>query len=461
MINEKFLLRNKTAEIIYEKIKNLPIIDYHCHLNPKEIAENKAFKNITELWLGGDHYKWRLMRANGIEERYITGDADDYEKFLKWAETIEEAVGNPIYHWTNLELKRYFGYNKVLGVKNAKEIWEYCNKIIQSGEFNVKSIFKQFNVKSLCTTDDPADDLKYHKQIAADSEFDTKVYPTFRPSNVFNVNSNYSEYIKKLEKSADMKIDSYKALVNALYSRMDYFNQNLCRLSDHSFDPFVYEDYNEREVEDIFSDILNGEFDLTKINKFKTALFYDLNKKYFDLDWSVQIHMNCIRNANAAMFEKLGPDTGYDCIGDTPYADSLVKTFDSLCKINKLPRTIVYSLNPNDFDMLTTIIACYQGGGIKGKMQLGSAWWFNDHIKGMENQMISLANNGLLSRFIGMLTDSRSFLSYPRHEYFRRILANLLGTQFEDGLFADDIELLIKIAENISYYNADNYFNFV
>jgi len=461
-MNEEFLLNNDIAKEIYESIKNLPIIDYHCHLDPKEIAENKRFKTITEIWLYGDHYKWRLMRASGVDEKYITGDASDYEKFLKWASVIEECIGNPVYIFTHLELKRYFGYDGYLSSKTAEEVWEHCNAIINKENFSVKDILNKFNVETLCTTDDPIDDLVYHKQIKADKSYTTKVLPTFRPSFALNIeNDTFTPYIKKLERVSSVNINNYKDIVDALHNRIEFFNEVGCRLSDHALDPLVYEDYTEKELDEIVKKKLNNEeISLIEIKKYKTALFQDLSKKYSELNWVSQMHMNCIRNTNSKGFGALGADTGFDCISDFSYGASLIKTLDELNKENKLPKTIFYSLNENDNNMLATVMACFQDGKTRGKMQLGSAWWFNDNYLGMRNQMLSLANQGILSRFIGMLTDSRSFLSYPRHEYFRRILAELLAEFVIRGDFSSDKELLAKIAKGIAYENGLEYFGF-
>ncbi len=461
-LGENFLLKSQTAIAIYNSVKNLPIIDYHCHLNPGEIAENKRFQNITEMWLSKDHYKWRLMRANGVSEKYITGDATDYEKFLKWAETIEEAIGNPLYHWSHLELKRCFGYEGLLNRNTADQVWEHCNKIISQDDFTVKNLIEKFSVETVCTTDDPVDSLEFHKCIKEDKNFKAKVYPTFRPSTVINIESEkFLGYIEELSKITSIEIDGYSSLLDALYSRVDYFNQHGCRLSDHSLEPVIYTEYAAEEINEIVSLALQGkQLSKEQTEKYKTAIFHDLCLKYHEVGWVVQMHIGCLRNTNSKMYEMLGLDAGFDCMDDKLIAGALVKTLDSLNVKSKLAKTILYCLNPINDDLLATITGSFQGDGIKGKIQFGSAWWFNDNKSGMEKQMVALANNGMLARFVGMLTDSRSFLSYTRHEYFRRILCNLIAEWVEAGEFPNDMSLLVNIASNICYYNAKQYFNF-
>jgi glucuronate isomerase len=441
----------------------MPIIDYHCHLNPKEIAEDKKYRNITELWLGGDHYKWRAMRSNGIEEKYITGDAPDKEKFLKWAETMPFCIGNPLYHWTHLELKRYFGIDLLLSPKTAKEIWTRCNEQIEKAEFSAKNIIKRSNVKAVCTTDDPADDLKYHEETAADKEFDVKVLPTFRPDKGMNIDrAGFDEWFVRLEKTVDYKIDSIDKLVTALIERINYFHEKGCRVSDHSLEPPVYNLASDDEADEIFKKALRGEkLSDSEVHKHKTNLFLKLGRAYAKKGWVMQLHIGVIRNNNSRMFERLGPDTGFDSIGDESYAIPLAKTLNALDSTDELPKTILYCLNPWDNELLGTVIGCFQTGGIPGKIQFGSGWWFNDQKDGMIRQMIALANLGLLSRFVGMLTDSRSFISYTRHEYFRRILCNLLGEWMEKGEVPMDFELVGGIVKDISYNNAKKYFDFL
>ncbi len=460
-IKEDFILKSNTAKMLYESIKDTAIIDYHCHLDPKEIAENKRFKNITELWLKGDHYKWRAMRTWGVEEKYVTGEVDDFEKFEKWAETVENCIGNPLYHWTHLELKRYFGFEGVLCKKNAREVYDHCNKIIEKDDFDVVNILNKFKVEMICTTDDPIDDLEYHKQIAKDERLITKVLPTFRPSNAMNIESpNFVSYIKKLSEVSGVQISDYNSLIKALYKRIEYFNSVGCKLADHALDPLVYEEYNIDSVNIITTNILNGtKLDTVSIKKFKTAILHDLSLKYHELGWVSQLHIGALRNNNERMFNLKGADTGFDAMDDKNMAYELANTLNKLDAKNKLCKTIVYTLNPVHNDTIATIIACFQGGGVRGKIQFGSGWWFNDHKDGMEKQITALASNGLLTCFVGMLTDSRSFLSYPRHEYFRRILCNWIGEMVENGEYPNDQEKLIEIVQNISYNNSKNYFN--
>ncbi len=461
-IKENFILQTKTAQEIYNKVKDLPIIDYHCHLIPDEIADNKRFESITQIWLGGDHYKWRAMRTYGIEEKYITGDATDFEKFEKWAETVENLIGNPLYHWVHLELKRYFDYDAPLKKDNAKEVFDHCNKIISSPNFDVLSILDRMNVEAICTTDDPIDTLEQHKSIKNNDKFKTTVLPTFRPSNAMNIeNPNFTSYVKKLSDVSNVKIKNYDDIIKAMYSRIEYFNSVGCKLSDHALDPILFAEYTDEELNIIVEKALNGEpLDNLSIAKYKTAMLHDLSLKYFEFDWTSQLHMGCLRNNNSRMFKLLGADTGFDSMDDRSAAYALVHTLDKLDSKNKLCKTIIYSLNPTQDDMITTVIGGFQSGGVRGKVQLGSAWWFNDHKSGMEKQMTALANNGMLACFVGMLTDSRSFLSYPRHEYFRRILCNILGDLVESGQYPNDLTKVTEIAENICYKNAKNYFKF-
>ena len=403
-IKKDFMLKNKTARKLYEAVEELPIIDYHCHISPKMIAENYQFKNAYELFLGGDHYKWRQMRTNGVDERYITGDADDYEKWLAFAKTVPLLIGNPLYHWTHLELKRYFGIDEPLCEENAKEVWDTVNACLAKEEFRVQGLIDKSNVEVICTTDAPYDTLEYHQQLKGSK---TKVIPAFRP---------------------DLgKIDS------DLAARMDFFHENGCRLSDHAVDSM----------------------DDDTIEK----LIY-LGEEYAKRGWVWQLHIGALRNNNTRMFEKLGPDTGFDSVNDFQIAEGLSKILNGLEKKDMLPKTILYTLNPKDNYVLGTMLGNFQGGGIPGKIQFGSGWWFNDQRDGMESQMRALANLGMIARFVGMLTDSRSFVSYTRHEYFRRIMCNLLGKWVEEGEYPADMKALTKIASDISYYNAKNYFNF-
>jgi glucuronate isomerase len=462
-MDDGFLLNNKTAEALYrDYAKDAPIIDYHCHLNPKEIAEDKKYRNITELWLGGDHYKWRAMRASGVEEKYITGDAADKEKFLKWAQTIPCCIGNPLYHWTHLELKRYFNIDKLLSRDTAEEIWERCNEILASGQLSARDLIKRSNVRVICTTDDPADTLEYHQAIAADETFQIRVLPAFRPDRAINIDKDgFAEYMAKLGKSANMTIKTFENLKTALAVRLQFFHDAGCRISDHALDPVVYKDSSEEEAAKIFEKALIGQA-LTEIEirKYKSRVFLFVGREYAKRSWAMQMHIGAIRNTNSRMMKLLGPDTGFDTIGDCIFAEDLVKVLNALDETDELPRTILYCLNPRDNEVLGTVIGCFQGGGIPGKLQFGSGWWFNDQKDGMVRQMTALANLGLLGRFVGMLTDSRSFMSYTRHEYFRRILCNMIGEWRENGEAPDDMKLLGGIVKDICYNNAAEYFRF-
>jgi glucuronate isomerase len=462
-MDENFLLNNKTAETLYHKYaKDMPIIDFHCHLNPMEIAEDKKYRNITELWLGGDHYKWRAMRSNGIEEKYITGDAADKEKFQKWAETIPFCIGNPLYHWTHLELRRHFGIDKLLSQDTAEEIWEQCNAILASGKLTARDLIKRSNVRVICTTDDPADTLEYHKAIALDRSFDVKVLPAFRPDKAINIDKEgFAEYLAKLGKAAGINIKNLKNLKSALESRIQFFHDSGCRVSDHALEPVVYCETSEKEAAGIFEKTLNGHaLAEIEINKYKSHVLLFAGREYAKRNWVMQIHMGTIRNTNSRMLKLLGPDTGFDTIGDRTFADDLAKLLNYLDDTSELPRTILYCLNPRDNEILGTVIGCFQGDGIPGKLQFGSGWWFNDQKDGMIRQITALANLGLLSRFVGMLTDSRSFMSYIRHEYFRRILCNLIGEWVENGETPGDIKLLGSMVKDICYKNAEKYFQF-
>jgi len=461
-MDEDFLLRNDKAEKLYhEYSEKMPIIDYHCHINPKEILDNKKFENITQVWLYGDHYKWRAMRTYGIDEKYITGDGSDYEKFLAWAKTISVAIGNPLYHWTHLELKRFFGVNEVLNEKTAPAIWEKVNKMLVDDDFRVRELIKKSNVKAICTTDDPIDSLEYHLAIKEDKSFDVKVLPTFRPDKALGINKEtYKEWFEKLEKAIDGKIKTYDEYLDALKKRVEFFHEVGGRISDNALDFVPVGNASIEEVREIFTKVLeDGKVSFEDENKFRVFTLKYLGKLYHDLNWTMQLHMNCVRDNNTTMLKKLGPDTGFDSLNDTEVAIPLSRLLDTLNSEQALPKTIIYSLNPNDNATIGTLIGCFQGDNIKGKIQFGSAWWFNDHKLGMEEQIKSLANLGLLSAFVGMLTDSRSFLSYTRHEYFRRILCNVIGEWIEDGELPNDIENLGQIVSDISYNNAEKYFN--
>lgn len=457
---DDFLLMTDTAKTLYHNYaKNMPIYDFHCHLNPKEIYENKKYKNITEVWLGGDHYKWRAMRSNGVDERYITGDADDKEKFMKWAETIDECYGNPLFHWTHLELKRFFGIDLVLSKETAEEVWNLTNEKLATDKFTARELIKMSNVKTLCTTDDPIDSLEYHIALKEDKSFDVVVNPAFRPDKGIRIEKDeFIPWFNRLEEIYGEKIDSIDKYTSALESRIEFFHQVGCRISDHALDPVVFEKGTKEEVNAILLKKLAGE-ELTEkeVKQFKTYVMIFLGKEYSKRKWVMQIHVGCIRNNSTRMFNKLGADTGYDAIDDELFLRALSKLLDTLDTTDELPKIIIYNLNPRDNEAIGTLIGCFQDGKTPGKIQFGSGWWFLDQKDGMTRQMTALANLGLLSRFVGMLTDSRSFLSYTRHEYFRRILCNLLGDWVERGELPNNIERLGKMVENICYNNVNNY----
>lgn len=460
-MDEDFLLKNETAKKLYHDFaKDMPIIDYHCHLNPQETYENKKFKNITEAWLYGDHYKWRAMRSNGIDEKYITGEGEDYEKFLAFARTVPMTLGNPLYHWVHLELKRFFGVNELLNEKTAPEIWKKVNSMLEEGSFRAQDLIKNSNVKVICTTDDPTDSLIYHKKIKEDDSFNVKVVPTFRPDKGIEIQRDmFLPWLNKLEESVGVQIENYQQFLDALECRINYFHEAGGRVSDHALDYVPFAECDFIQAEKIFKKALNKEI-LTKIevDMYKTHTIKFLSSSYEKHGWAMQLHINAMRNNNTRMFNKLGPDTGYDSINDSLIAAPLSRLLDSMDREGALPKTILYSLNAGDNDVLGTMTGNFQGCGIPGKIQLGSAWWFNDTRDGMKAQLKALANLGLLSRFVGMLTDSRSFLSYTRHEYFRRILCNLIGEWVDDGEFPDDMELLGNIVQGICYNNANEYF---
>ena len=455
------MLQNSTAKTLYyEYAENMPIIDYHCHLDAQEIAVDKRFQNITEIWLGGDHYKWRAMRINGVEERFITGDASDKEKFYKWAETIPCCIGNPLYHWTHLELKRYFGIDCQLSMDTAKSIWEQCNSVINKDDFSARQLIKRSNVQTVCTTDSPLESLEFHRQIAKDDAFDVRVLPSMRLDIAVNFdNVLFTDWIEKLETVSETPINCYSEYLMALSKRIDNFDKAGCRISDIAFESIEYCDCTEKDANDIFSKVLKGDLISTE-EKEKLRIFTTifLSREFARFGWTMQLHIGALRNNNERLFKLLGPDTGFDSIGDATFAKGLVKLLDALEKTGELPKTVLYCLNPRDNDVLATIMGCFQGDGVAGKIQFGSGWWFNDQKDGMEKQMISYANMSLLSRFIGMTTDSRSFLSYIRHEYFRRILCNLLGEWVDTGLAPNDTGLLGNIVKNICFNNANSYF---
>lgn len=460
-MDENFLLMNDAAVKLYhDYAKKMPIYDYHCHLSPKEIAEDKRFKNITEIWLGGDHYKWRALRSNGISEELITGKASDYDKFMAWAKTVPHLLGNPLHHWSHLELKRYFDMDIIINEDTADEIWEKANEIINQEGFSARELIKKFNVKVICTTDDPIDSLEYHKTIQEDDSFDTKVLPTLRPDKGINIErEGFVEWVNQLSQVSGVDIETYDDFIKAMYKRIDFFHEVGCRLSDHGLDNMFFSLGSDEEISEIFKKAMNRQklTDL-EVDKYKTMTMVKLAKRFKELDWTMQLHMGALRNNNTRMFEKLGPDAGFDSIGDENIARPLSRLLDTISIQSGLPRTILYNLNAKDNDVLGTMIGNFQDGEIPGKIQFGTAWWFHDQKDGMEKQMISLANLGLFSRFVGMVTDSRSFLSFTRHEYFRRVLCNLVGTWAENGEVPYDIDLLGNMVENICYNNAFNYF---
>ncbi len=461
-INETFLLNNETAiELYNEYAKDMPIYDYHCHLSPKEIWEDKRFDNITQLWLYGDHYKWRAMRINGIIEDYITGDKGDYDKFLAWAKTIPNCIGNPLYHWTQLELKRYFNIDELLNEDTAPVIWQKCNEVLQNKEFSARRLINRSNVKMIGTTDDPIDSLDYHKKIRKEGQLEAKVLPTFRPDKALEINKEgFSNWIKRLSEVTGISIKRYKDLLDALKDRVNYFNQEGCRMSDHSLSYVPYAEASETELEEIFKKAMVSEkVSPQEENKYKTYTLIFLGKLYHSLGWVMQLHIGAMRNNNTRMFNILGGDAGFDSINDCNIAVPLSRLLDALDRENSLPKTILYNLNPKDNYVIATMLGNFQGDGIPGKIQFGSGWWFNDQKDGMIRQMTDLANLGLLSHFVGMLTDSRSFLSYTRHEYFRRLLCSLLGEWAEKGEVPKDINLLGNMVKNISYNNAVKYFS--
>ena len=463
-INKDFMLQSETArELYHESAEGMPIIDYHCHLVPQMIAENYQFRNLTEIWLGGDHYKWRAMRGNGVSEEYITGHRSDYEKFEKWAETVPYTLRNPLYHWTHLELSRAFGVNKILKPETAREIYDECTAKLQTEEFRAQGLIRKFNVKVVCTTDDPVDDLRWHKQIA-EHPFGTKVIPAWRPDKAMAIEDPkaYKEYLKKLEEASGKEIDSFTDLIEALQVRHDFFASMGCKLSDHGLENFYAADYKQLEIEFIFKKVLLGKApSAAELEKFRSAMLYEFAVMDHDSGWAQQFHVGAIRNNNSRMFRLLGPDTGYDAIHDVQMAAAGHKFLDRLAKENKLTRTILYNLNPKDNEVLATMAYTFNDGTVPGKMQLGSGWWFLDQEDGMRKQINALSALGLLSRFVGMLTDSRSFLSYPRHEYFRRILCDVLGADVEAGkLPRSEMEQIHRMVKDICYDNAERYFGF-
>ena len=464
-MDENFLLQTKTAQELYhEHAAKMPIIDYHCHLVPKMVADDHKFRSLTEIWLGGDHYKWRAMRTNGVDERFCTGtDTSDWEKFEKWAETVPYTMRNPLYHWTHLELKTAFGINKILNKDTAREIFDECNEKLATPEYSARGMMTRYKVEVVCTTDDPIDSMEYH--IATkNSGFATKMLPTWRPDKAMAVEvpADFRAYIEKLAEVSGVTINTFDDVVAALKVRHDFFASLGCKLSDHGIEEFYAEDYTDAEIKAIFNKVYGGA-ELTKeeILKFKSAMLVVFAEMDHEKGWTQQFHYGAIRNNNTRMFEKLGPDTGFDSIGEFNTAKAMSKFLNRLDYNDKLTKTILYNLNPCANEVIATMLGNFQDGTVAGKIQFGSGWWFLDQKTGMTNQMNSLSVLGLLSRFVGMLTDSRSFLSYPRHEYFRRIMCNLIGTDVVNGEIPEsEMSFIEKMTEGISYYNAKNYFNF-
>lgn len=462
-LDQDFLLQTKTAQRLYHEFaSHQPIIDYHCHLPPDQIADDINFKNITQIWLYGDHYKWRAMRANGVNEAYITGNKTDEEKFTAWAATVPYTLRNPLYHWTHLELQRYFGIDELLSPASAQKIYAQCNEKLQSPEFSIRNILKNKNVEVMGTTDDPLDNLSHHQKLKQDA-FSVKVLPAYRPDKAMNADdiAGLNKYIDQLEAVANVSIANIDEYLSALKARHDYFAENGCKLSDHGLEQIYAEDYTDAEIAAIFTKIRSNEVLLPlEILKFKSAMLYYFAIWDHEKGWVQQFHLGALRNNNARALTNLGPDTGWDSIGDFAQGRALSKFLNRLDTTNQLAKTIIYNLNPADNELFATMVGNYNDGSVAGKMQFGSAWWFLDQKDGMIKQLNALSNMGLLSRLVGMLTDSRSFMSFPRHEYFRRLLCNLLGDDIENGELPNDIEWTGKIVSDICYFNAKNYFNF-
>jgi len=461
-MDEDFLLSTETAKHLYhDYAKNLPIIDYHCHLSPREIYEDVQYENITGLWLGGDHYKWRQMRSNGVEEQFVTGNASDWEKFQKWAQTLEVAIGNPLYHWSHLELKRYFGYEGILNGETAEQVWQLCNEKLKQPQMSARNLIRRSGVEVVCTTDDPADTLEWHEKLKEDG-FEVKVLPSFRPDKAMNLEKpDYTEYLDRLADISGVKIDSFETLLKALKLRMDFFESLGCRVADHGLPCVMYAPATGEEVEEIFAKRLRGEeVSEREVRQFQTAFLVALGREYHKKNWAMQLHFGVQRDLNKRVFNALGPDAGIDAILNGASSAELGQFLNALAETGELPKTILYSLNPVDNAFIGTVMGCFQDSTVVGKLQHGAAWWFNDHRAGMVEQMTSLANLGLLGNFVGMLTDSRSFLSYTRHEYFRRILCDLIGGWVENGEYPQDEKALRRIVEGICYGNAKRYFGF-
>lgn len=460
-MDEDFLLTTDTAkELFHDVAEDLPIIDYHCHINPQDIAEDVKFDNITQVWLGGDHYKWRLMRAAGVPEEKITGDASDWEKFYAFAETMPKIMGNPVYHWSHLELQRAFGIDKPLNPDTAKEIYDEANEKLKN--MSARDLMRMFDVKAIATTDDPADDLKWHDAIAEDETMEIKVLPTFRPDKAVNVDkAGFDEYIKHLAEVSDKEINSAEDVIDALMDRIDYFNERGTLSADHGLDYCMYAEPDSELANKAFEKAMKGEKPTKEeADAYKTMITQACAKKYSDLDWVMQIHFGCLRDNNKPAVAVMGPDHGHDAVNSQSGVENLAPLLNSFVENDGLPKTVVYSLNPQDNTAIDTIIACFQGGGVPGKLQHGSAWWFNDSRPGMRQHLTDLAGNGVLGEFVGMLTDSRSFLSYTRHEYFRRILCELIGEWVESGQYPNDEKFLKQLIEDIGYNNTNDFFSF-
>ena len=461
-LDQNFLLNNKISEQLYhEYAKDMPIIDYHNHLPPAQIANDEQFENLTQAWLYGDHYKWRAMRTNGVEESFCTGDRSDWEKFEKWAQTVPFTMRNPLYHWTHLELQRYFDVHELLSAESAKKIYDECNRKLTSPGYSVKNLLRKMNVKLLCTTDDPVDSLAYHRQMVED-DFEIQVLPAFRPDTAMNVSDAmaFNRYLQRLGQASDIEINNFYDYLAALKTRHDFFAANGCSVSDHGLEKIEAEPYTDSDIKAIFNKVRSGrQLEIKEQQKFRSAMLITFAEWDYEKNWVQQFHLGALRNNNSRMKSRLGPDTGWDSIGDFSQAVPLARFLDRLDREDRLARTIIYNLNPADNELMATMIGNFNDGSVAGKVQWGSGWWFLDQKDGMIKQLNALSNMGLVSRFVGMLTDSRSFLSYPRHEYFRRTLCNLFGEEIENGELPSEIEWVGKVIQDICFNNAKNYFN--
>lgn len=460
-MDQDFLLSTETAKWLYHEVaEQMPIIDYHCHINPREIAEDRKFENITQVWLGGDHYKWRQMRFGGVPEECVTGKADPKEKFRAFASVLPRLIGNPMYHWSHLELQRVFGITEPLTEENADQIYEKCNEVLS--KYTARDLMRKFHVRAICTTDDPCDDLHWHEVIAADETMEIRVLPAFRPDKGINIEkTGFAEYIAKLSSVCGFPVESAADVIKALLMRIDYFNARGCLCADHGLDSCMYAEPNPEQAEAAFASAMQGKRpDPEQADAYKTMVTIACAKKYAELNWVMQIHFGCLRDNNQLQFTKLGPDTGYDAVNSASGVENMAPLLNAFAENHGLPKMILYSLNPNDNTALVTIAGCFQGDGVEGRIQQGSAWWFNDNRSGMRSQLTELANNGMLGCFVGMLTDSRSFLSYTRHEYFRRILCEMIGEWVESGQYPNDRKQLKKMVEDICFYNTNTFFGF-